>query len=139
MSKIIIKKRISLGFLGEEYSDAELVFRAIPLSDYDKLVESMPIANPRMQELGRKSKEEELTEEEQSELSQLLKDNANTNKESIHTVLKYLKEYFLSGKFPDESGEMQSLSPADIDGLDQEAAMKCFELLTGQLSDPKGQ
>lgn len=37
MSEIIIKKRISLDFLGEDYADSYLVFKSIPIKDYDGL------------------------------------------------------------------------------------------------------
>lgn len=36
---IQIKKRVSLDFLGEEYKDSYLVFSAIPLKDYEALIE----------------------------------------------------------------------------------------------------
>lgn len=34
---IVIKKKVSLDFLGEEYKDAYLVFQSIPLKDFDIL------------------------------------------------------------------------------------------------------
>lgn len=34
---IVIKKRVSLEFLGEEYREAYLVFRAIPAIDFDEV------------------------------------------------------------------------------------------------------
>jgi hypothetical protein len=36
MSKIVIKKKISLDFLGEEYKDGYLVFKSIPLRDFEQ-------------------------------------------------------------------------------------------------------
>lgn len=38
MGKIVIKKRVSLEFLGEDYKDAYLDFQSIPLKEYDKYV-----------------------------------------------------------------------------------------------------
>lgn len=35
---ITIKKRISLDFLGEEHKDSYVVFRGIPLADYEKYI-----------------------------------------------------------------------------------------------------
>lgn len=34
---IVIKKKVSLDFLGEEYKDAYLTFQSIPLKDFDGL------------------------------------------------------------------------------------------------------
>lgn len=38
MSKIVVKKRVSLEFLGDEYKDAYLDFESIPMRDYEGLV-----------------------------------------------------------------------------------------------------
>ena len=35
---IVIKKRVSLDFLGEDYKDAYLVFQSIPAGDFDELL-----------------------------------------------------------------------------------------------------
>jgi hypothetical protein len=137
MSKIVIKKHVSLDFLGEEYKGAELVFRAIPLSDYDDLMENMPVGDPALQELSQKAKDGKLSQHEQAKLKELMRTSSETNKQSVHMIVKYLKKYFLSGKFPNEEGELQDVSADDIDGLDQESAVKCFEQLTGQLTSPK--
>lgn len=38
MAKIVIKKRITLEFLGDEYKDDFLVFKSIPLKAYEELI-----------------------------------------------------------------------------------------------------
>lgn len=38
MSKIVIKKTVSLEFLGEQYKDAYLEFSSIPLKEYNRYV-----------------------------------------------------------------------------------------------------
>ena len=38
---IVIKKKVSLDFLGEEYKDAYLVFQSIPIRDIDELTASV--------------------------------------------------------------------------------------------------
>lgn len=38
MSRIVIKKRISLDFLGKEYADCYLEFKTIPMKDYERFV-----------------------------------------------------------------------------------------------------
>lgn len=40
MSKIVIKKRIPLDFVGDEYKEAYIEFRTIPMRDYEKYVEA---------------------------------------------------------------------------------------------------
>lgn len=39
MGKIVIKKRITLDFLGEEYKECYLEFKTIPMKEYEKYVE----------------------------------------------------------------------------------------------------
>lgn len=38
---IVIKKRITLEFLGEDYKDSYLVFRSIPLRDYELIIKEI--------------------------------------------------------------------------------------------------
>lgn len=38
MGKFVVKKRVSLEFLGEDYKDGYLVFRSIPTRDYEDLM-----------------------------------------------------------------------------------------------------
>lgn len=39
MANIIIKRKVDLAFLGDEYDGSYLVFRAIPISEYEELME----------------------------------------------------------------------------------------------------
>jgi predicted RNA-binding Zn ribbon-like protein len=39
MADIVIKRKIPLGFLGEEYKEDYLVFSAIPMNEYEKLMD----------------------------------------------------------------------------------------------------
>lgn len=41
MANIIIKRKVTLEFLGEEYKDSYLVFRAVPVSEYEALVKKI--------------------------------------------------------------------------------------------------
>lgn len=41
MADIIIKKRVDLGFLGEDYKDSYITFRSIPVSEYEDLVKQV--------------------------------------------------------------------------------------------------
>jgi hypothetical protein len=41
MSKLIIRKRVGLEFLGEQYSAAYIEFRSIPVGDYDALIQKI--------------------------------------------------------------------------------------------------
>lgn len=137
MSKIVIKKRVSLAFLGDEYKEAELVFKSIPLSDYDKFIADTPKSNPELIELAKKVKLNQATPEEQERLTKLSAENSDDSKKSLHMIMSYLKEYFISGNFPNtKTGVLESVEASDLDGLDQEAAIHCFETLTGQ-ADPK--
>lgn len=137
MAKLVIKKRVNLDFLGEEYKDAELVFRSIPLIDYEILMEELPKSNIRLKELREKQKQDHLSTEDKSEFDELILQDAEQNKKSFKTILEYLKRYFLSGKFPDDEDNIQSIESVDLDGLDRDTAIKCFNILTGQETDPK--
>lgn len=44
---IVIKKRVSLEFLGEEYKDSYITFRSMPLSDYES---SIPLSAKAIEE-----------------------------------------------------------------------------------------
>ena len=41
MAEIIIKKKVTLEFLGEEYKDSYVTFRSIPVGEYDELVKQI--------------------------------------------------------------------------------------------------
>ncbi len=41
MSKIVIRKRVDLYFLGEECKGAYIDFRSVPVGDYDKLIDDI--------------------------------------------------------------------------------------------------
>ena len=105
---IVIKKRVSLDFLGEEYKDAYLIFRSIPIKDFEAL---------------------------QNEIQGIDQDNAK----SISFIFNKLKEYFISGEFPDESGKLQPVTSDDLDELDQVTTVRCFQALSGQEIDPTTQ
>lgn len=106
MGKIVIRKRVGLEFLGEEYKDAYLVFRAVPVSDYVNI-------------------EDELKKVE------------GDNKATLNLFIDYLKRYFLKGEFPNEEGNPEPVEKDDLDGLDADSAMACFQRMTGQVTDPK--
>lgn len=141
MSKIVIKKRINLDFLGDDYKDAYLVFKSIPLPDYESIQDSLPKSDPRYIELVNKAQDGELDDKENAELRELQPKESDNNMKSIRMMLDLLKKYFISGKFPDaETGKLEKLEGADdLDGLDEDAAMRCFKRLTGQEIDPKGE
>lgn len=38
MGKVVIKKRVNLDFLGEEYKDAYVVFNSLPIKEYEDII-----------------------------------------------------------------------------------------------------
>lgn len=74
MGKIVIRRRIELGFLGKGYEEAYLEFQSIPISDLEGVVK----------EVEPKEGEKDFS--------------------SVGKVLELLKRYFLEGKFPDKDG-----------------------------------
>ncbi len=104
---LVIKKKVSLAFLGEGYEEAYLTFKSIPLKDYQGVMDEMP-------------KDED-------------------NAKALELIIKYLKQYFVGGKFPDEEGKLQDVTKEDVDELDAETAIKCFQALMGEQIDPKSE
>lgn len=135
---ITIRKRVNFDFLGDEYKEAYLVFRSIPLADYEKIIDEMPENNPRYVQLIQAKETGELSAEDEELLTKLQAKEAENNKRNFRMVLDYLKKYFISGEFPDEQGSMQKVNnKEELEGLDKDSAIRCFNVLTGQEIDPK--
>lgn len=98
---LVIRKRVSLDFLGEEYKDAYITFKAIPLKDFEEL---------------------------QTEIESI----GDDNKKSLTFISEKLKHYFLNGQAPNEAGKLENIVVDDVDNLDQESILKCFQVLSGQ-------
>jgi hypothetical protein len=104
MSKLVIKKKVYLDFLGEEYAEAYIEFRSIPVGDYDDL----------LKKIGEAEKDD------------------SGNKTNT-TILDILKEYYLNSSFPNDEGKLESLDDKEeLDNLDSQAIIRCFSKLTGQ-------
>jgi hypothetical protein len=102
VSKLIIRKRVNLDFLGDEYKEAYLVFKSIPVSNYDKILDDI-----------RGVGEE------------------NTKAKSVMlNILKeyYIEGQFPNEKGVLEKLDGKD----ELDGLDKDALMECFGKITGQ-------
>lgn len=107
MSKFVIKKRVSLEFLGDEYKEAYLIFQSIPVKDFQDIIGE-------------------------------IEKSGDDTKGSLNMIQGYLHKYFIEGKFPNASGELEVVTADDMsEFVDSVTANKCFELLTGQNIDPK--
>lgn len=104
---IVIKKKVSLDFLGDDYKEAYITFKAIPVKDYAALMAKMP------------------------------KGEEPDDGKAITLMVEMLEKYFYEGKFPNDEGTLEDLKKEDVADLDQEAAIKCFQRLAGQDPDPK--
>lgn len=102
MSKLIIRKRVSLEFLGDEYKDAYIDFRAIPVDNYDDLM---------------------------TKVNEGAADNSKANK-AILDILKeyYLGGKFPNEKGELEDID----SKEELGGLTADAVLECFGKMTGQ-------
>lgn len=107
MSRIVIKKRVSFEFLGDEYKDCYADFQKIPVGDFEGI-------------------QEELKEIEKIKGS------------SYNFVLGVLKKYFQSGKFL-VNDKLEEIQKEDLEGLDTESVINCFQVMTGQQIDPKAE
>lgn len=136
--EIVIKKKVTLEFLGDEYKNAYLVFRSMPLKDYSTFMTDVPKTNPRYKQLIIKAESEPLTTEELVEFNTLQEEESSNNIKNLNLIIECLKKYFLTGMFPNDTGELIPVNdPTALEGLDQDSAVKCFTIFTGQELDPK--
>lgn len=136
MAKIVIKKKVSLDFLGEDYKEAYFIFQTIPLPDYKEFMKSIPETSVEFSSLVKKIDSGEYGDEDISRLQELRAERDNKEEKELDIIMNMLKKYFMSGKFPNEKNELEEVSKDDLDGIDQDCAMHCFKALTGRL-DPK--
>ena len=97
---LVIRRKVSLAFLGEEYKDGFLTFRAIPLKDYEKIIDEI----------------ETIGED---------------NKKSLTFISGILDKYYVSGKAPNEEGQLEDVAKEDLGNLDSASVLECFQALTG--------
>lgn len=58
-------------------------------------------------------------------------------KKAISFLLDKLKENFVDGKCPNEDGDLITVVKEDLDSLDVETILLCWQTYTGQVADPK--
>lgn len=104
MSKIVIRKKISLDFLGEDYKEGYLEFKTIPMRDYQRYVKTAT--------------------------------DTKDESKAVDFIIDTLGELFLSGKFPNEKGELEDLTKDDLGDLDVATVVTVFKILTGQDQNP---
>ncbi len=136
MGKIVIKKKVSLDFLGEEYKEAYFIFQTIPLPDYKEFMKSIPETSVEFSKLVGKIDSGEYNEEDVNHLQELRKERDSNEEKELDIIMNMLKKYFISGKFPNGEGNLEDVTSDDLEGIDQTCAMHCFKALTGRL-DPK--
>jgi hypothetical protein len=102
MSKLVIRKRVTLEFLGDDYKAAYIDFRSIPVGDYGSLLDTIKTSS----------------------------DDDKKANAAILQILKeyYLKGEFPNEEGKMESLD----SKEELDGLDKDALIECFGKLTGQ-------
>lgn len=105
MPKTVIKRRMSLDFLGDEYKDAYFVFETVPVTEYEQMVNDD-------------------------------KEAGQDRIKSTMIMFERVKSKFVTGKFPDENGELFDVTKEDF-SVDEGTLVKCFQFITGQLLDPK--
>lgn len=103
MADLVIKKKLELDYLGEEYKDSYLVFKSVPVKDYTDLMKK-------------------ISDVEEGD-----------NNAATLVMLDLLKQYFVDGVF-----QNSKVLKDDLDQLDGETVVKCFQTLTGQFPDGEG-
>lgn len=107
MGKFLIKKKISLDFLGDEYKECYIEFSSMPIAEYKEFVKKG--------EAVRK---------------------ANENMRAVDLMTDKIKEHFLGGKLIGEEG-LFDMAKEDIDQFDINVILKVFSYMTGEELDPK--
>lgn len=99
---LVIRKKITCEFLGDEYKEAYLIFKVIPIAEVASVQEGLPKG-----------------------------DTDEAKVAAIPKMLELLKKYFIEGKFPDEKGELEEVKAEDLDNMNAELAIHCFQGLSG--------
>lgn len=107
--KIVIEKKIQLDFLGDKYKDAQLTFRGLSLKEYEDQIDKV----------------------------KKLENQEGKEKEAVVFIGAVLKDHFINGEFPDESGKLGTVLKEDLDQLDIDTIFTVFRRLTGQELPPK--
>lgn len=110
MAKIKIKKRVSLDFIGDEFKDAYLVFYGMSFAEYEDYI------NKQTSSTG---------------------DLVKTELAAIKLIKTELKNRFVEGKYPNEKGELENVTPDEIKDFDPNTLYKCFNYVTGRELPPK--
>lgn len=106
---LVIKKPVDLSSLGKEYEGISLVFRSIPAKD-------LGVLNKQQEELPRD-------------------DNGDPALSDILPFfINILEKYFIEGTQQDTK-----ITKEDLSELDSEALTHCFQVITGQVIDPKAE
>lgn len=134
--KIVIKKKVSLEFLGEEYKEAYFVFQTIPLPDYKEFMKSLPETSAEFAAVVKKIDSGEYTDDDVAHLDELRKQRDSKDEKELDIIMNLLKKYFITGKFPNDKDELEDVTKEDLSGIDQTCATQCFKILTGR-ADPK--
>lgn len=104
---LVIKKVVDLSSAGEEYEGIQIVFRSIPAKDIVEI----------------EKKQETLDKD----------DSGNTKTgQLLPFIIELLEKYFYEGY----QGE-EKLGKEDIQQLDANGIVYCFQILVGQAIDPK--
>lgn len=112
MANVIIKKRVALGFLGEDYTEGYLVFKAPGIDEIAEV----------------EAKADKLDQED--------------TQKSLDFLKSFLAGRLLGGEFPnvEEENKLEEFTKDDIGKLDGGTIITVFQVLGGGIaSDPKGQ
>lgn len=87
MGKFVIKKKVSLDFLGDDYKDSHIILRSISVKEYDVYSDQA------------KSLEE------------------GDDKKSVRLIVDQLKSHFIEGKVQGEDLKAEDLEELDVLGV----------------------
>lgn len=111
MANIVIRKRVTLEFMGDEYKDGYLVFRPITVgSEYDEITTQI----------------------------NKLKDSKDSTA-MVKFIRDSVIKRFIEGKFPnlDDEGKLEDVKEEDLSNFDFDTIALVFRRLSGQEPDPK--
>lgn len=106
---LVIRRKISLDFVGEEYKDSYLIMKALPLNKYEEYLD-------KSKKLEEEAKEQPL--------------------KAVYFLLDVLKEHFIEGKIFND-GKLEDIQADDFGDLDFAIVQEIFNRVTGVTPNPK--
>lgn len=107
MADIVIRKKVTLEFLGDDYKDCYLIFQALSVGEYETY-------QKKMRSIGE------------------MDDKIEAEKEALKAIVGIVKDKFIEGKWLDQQVEINDLVKFDLNTL-----TNVINAIIGEVQSPK--